>query len=288
MSQTPGTPPGDADTAGTAGTLAEARDVRGGTAWQPTDCHAHSTFSDGVLTVPELIALAQERGVGPTVSDHCSTDVRDSVKTVHEVARYLDALEQHDVRRAAEFCWHDTLWRDLPDALVRRFTHRIGSLHAIILEDGRVLHAFAQHFPADVGADAYMDAHVANLERFAREMPVDILAHPTLLPLSLRRRPLEELWTEEREERAVRALGAAGIAFEISNRYRPHERFVRRAVAEGVRIALGSDGHTVAQVADVAWPLAFARAAGVPDDALYDPLRHGSRTVDVGTGTRGR
>jgi histidinol phosphatase-like PHP family hydrolase len=104
------------------------------------------------------------------------------------------------------------------------------------------------------------------------------LAHPTLLPLPFRDHPLEELWTEEREERAVRALEQAGIAFEISNRYRPHERFVRRARDGGVRLSLGSDGHTIEQVADVAFPLALARALGVPDDELYDPTRHGSRT----------
>jgi histidinol phosphatase-like PHP family hydrolase len=123
-----------------------------------------------------------------------------------------------------------------------------------------------------------MEAHVANLERFAREMPVDILAHPTLLPLALRRYPLEELWTEAREERAVRALAAAGIAFEISNRYRAHERFIRRAYEHGVRISLGSDGHTIEQVSDLAYPLSVARAIGVADDELYDPTRHGSRT----------
>ena len=126
--------------------------------------------------------------------------------------------------------------------------------------------------------DEYMEAHVANLERFAREMPVDILAHPTLLPLALRHYPLEELWTEEREERAVRALAGSGIAFEISNRYRPHDRFVRRAWNGGVRISLGSDGHTREQVADVAFPHSLARAIGVPDHELYDPVRHGSRT----------
>ena len=109
-------------------------------------------------------------------------------------------------------------------------------------------------------------------------MPVDVLAHPTLLPLPLRARPLEELWTEPREERAAAALRDAGVAFEISNRYRPHERFVRRVVDAGVRLSLGSDGHTAAQVADVAWPLAVARAIGVPDEELYDPAVHGSRT----------
>jgi histidinol phosphatase-like PHP family hydrolase len=119
---------------------------------------------------------------------------------------------------------------------------------------------------------------VANLERFAREMPVDVLAHPTLLPLTLRGIPLEMLWTEEREERAVRALAAAGIAFELSNRYPVHERFARRAHAYGVRLSLGSDGHTLEQVADIVAPLALARSLGVADSELYDPARHGSRT----------
>jgi histidinol phosphatase-like PHP family hydrolase len=108
-------------------------------------------------------------------------------------------------------------------------------------------------------------------------MPVDILAHPTLLPFALRRMPIEELWTEEREERAVDALARAGIAFEISNRYRPHERFVRRAVDRGVRISLGSDGHGVEQVGDVEMPLKLARALGVRDTDIYDPFEHGSR-----------
>ena len=122
-----------------------------------------------------------------------------------------------------------------------------------------------------------MDIHLDNLERFAREMTVDILAHPTLLPLPFRHIPLEDMWTEEREERAVRALAHAGIAFEISARYRPHERFVRRVIDAGVRISLGSDGHTAEQVGDVEFPLALARSIGVSDADLYDPFVHGRR-----------
>jgi histidinol phosphatase-like PHP family hydrolase len=245
--------------------------------WLPVDCHAHTTFSDGQLNVEEVIALAGARQVRPSISDHISSYMESALGTIDEVRAYLDELAKHDVLRSGEFCWHDTLWRELPDDLVPRFTHRLGSLHAIWLPNGELVHAFARRFPS-ITPDEYMEAHVANLERFAHEMPVDVLSHPTLLPMSLRRLPLEELWTESREERAVRALAAAGIAFEISNRYRPHERFVRRAWASGVRISLGSDGHTEAQVADIAHPLAVARAIGVPDDALYDPLRHGSRT----------
>jgi histidinol phosphatase-like PHP family hydrolase len=245
--------------------------------WLPVDCHAHTTFSDGQLTVDELIGRARDRHVSPSVSDHISSYMDSAVSTVDEVRAYLDELAHYDVLRGGEFCWHDSLWREITNDLVARFTHRLGSLHGIWLPNGELVYAFSRRFP-NVSPDEYMEAHVENLERFAQEMPVDVLAHPTLLPLALRLFPPEALWTEQREERAVHALADAGIAFEISNRYRPHERFVRRAWSAGVRISLGSDGHTEAQVADIEFPLSLARAIGVPDHELYDPRRHGSRT----------
>jgi histidinol phosphatase-like PHP family hydrolase len=257
--------------------------------WQPIDCHAHTTMSDGSLTVEELIAVVTARGVRPGVADHLSGDVRYSIKTVDGVRAYLDALERHDVARGGEFCWHDTLWRQLPDDVASRFTHTIGSLHAIVPPAGdRVISVFSATLPDEITPDAYMEMQVANLERLALEMPVDILAHPTLLPIPFRTIPLEELWTEEREDRAVRALAGAGIAFEVSSRYRPHPRFVRRAIDGGVRLSLGSDGHTAEQVGDIGFSLSLVRALGAPLEELYDPIRHGSRVARRGGVGAGR
>jgi histidinol phosphatase-like PHP family hydrolase len=245
--------------------------------WLPRDCHAHTLFSDGTLTVAELVEHVRARGVLPSVADHLSGDVAYALKEIDEVSEYLDELEQHDVGRGGEFCWHDPLWRVLPPDMERRFTHLIGSLHAVFLPSSdEVVHAF-RPMPAGLTPDAYMDIHLDNAERLAREMPVDILAHPTLIPMSLRRLPAEELWTEAHEDRLVEALRRAGIAFELSTRYPPHERLVRRAVAAGVRMALGSDGHTAKQVGDVAAPLALARTVGIRDEELYDPVVHGRR-----------
>ena len=194
-----------------------------------------------------------------------------AVTTLSEVRAYLDELEHYDILRGGEFCWHDALWRELPDDLAERFTHRLGSLHAIYLDDGTLVHAFSRKYPTALTHDAYMDALIANAERLAVTMPVDILAHPTLVNLTLRSVPQEELWTEEREERLVTALFEAGLAFEISARYKPHERLVRRAVDRGVRISIGSDGHSADQVGDLTFPLALARHCGVRDEDLFDP-----------------
>ncbi|HET9797783.1 MAG TPA: hypothetical protein VFP90_07340 [Gemmatimonadaceae bacterium] len=246
--------------------------------WRPVDCHAHSTHSDGALSVAEVVELAHDRGVRPTVSDHISRDAPTVVDSPRAVEAYLDDLDEFDVLRGGEFCWHDALWRELPPSTVRRFTHRVGSLHSIRLANGSWFRVFHRDLPSGLTAAAYMEAHVSSLEALAAEMPVDVLAHPTLVSPTLRELDPHELWTEVLEERAVRALLAGGVAFEVSNRYRPHERLVRRAAESGVRLSLGSDGHSRAQVADVALPLALARSVGVPDAELYDPERHGSRT----------
>jgi histidinol phosphatase-like PHP family hydrolase len=240
-------------------------------AWNPVDCHAHSTMSDGALDVPQLIERVTGRGVRPSVSDHISRDVAGAVASIDAIRAYLDELEHYPIARGGEFCWHDALWRELPDDLATRFTHRLGSLHAIYLDDRTLVHAFSRRFPGSLSRDDYMDALVTNAEQLASIMPVDILAHPTLVNLTLRDVPPDELWTEEREERLVSALLTAGIAFEISARYKPHERLVRRAIDRGVRISLGSDGHSADQVGDLTFPLALARHCGARDEDLFDP-----------------
>ena len=182
--------------------------------------------------------------------------------------------------RGGEFCCHDALWRELPADLVRRFTHRIGSLHAVHIPGaGRPLSMSFARVPERPDRRAYMDPPPSRSSSgLPPEMPVDILAHPTLLPLPIRTLPVDELWTEALEERLVNALFDAGIAFEISNRYRPHERLVQRAHDRGVQLSLGSDGHTRAQVGDLACHRAGPTRLGACGIAFSSiPLVHGSR-----------
>jgi len=245
--------------------------------WQPLDCHAHTTLSDGALSPEQLVETVRARGVRPSIADHISTDIALGIKSAKAAREYLDVIEGLDVNRAAEFCFHDPLWRELPNDIMDRFTHRIGSLHAVSIGGGQWVHAFARSLPDGLSLAAYLESFVATLEWFAREMPVDILAHPTLLTTAVRQLPYEDVWTDAHEERIIEALHVAGIAFEISSRYRPHERIVRRAIQRGVRISLGSDGHRLEQVGDIAFSLETARSLGVAESELYDPAVHGRR-----------
>lgn len=229
-----------------------------------------------MLSPDDVIATAAARGVRGTVSDHASRDVRYSLKSPEAVDAY-EALIAHLPYRSAEFCSHDALWRELSDAQLDRLTHRIGSLHAVPLDDGSLVRMFQKQMPAGLSHAVYMARHIAAVDALADVMPIDIFAHPTLLPYTLREVPAEVLWNESHEERLVMALKRNGIAFEVSNRYRAHRRLVQRAVAHGVRLSLGSDGHQRDQIGNLDWPLALTRSLGVADDALYDPFVHGTR-----------
>ena len=178
-------------------------------------------------------------------------------------------------RRAETQKWRPELTPGTPLRL-EDLARQLGMSISPIREAVRQLEALGL---AIVGADGYEADDVIGTLASEAEMPVDILSHPTLLPLPIRELPVDELWTDALEERLVNALFRAEIAFEISNRYRPHERLVKRAHDRGVRLSLGSDGHTRAQVGDLAFPLEMAMRVGAETHTLFDPYVHGTRAA---------
>lgn len=243
------------------------------------DLHAHTTMSDGSLPLERVVELAAERGVQIGIADHISSrNVHQFVATEAEVRRYLDALEDTPVFRSGEFCWCDHFWQSLPRELMDRFDYRIGSNHGFWLPDGSMASPWWQTLPGpwDRRPDELMEQLVRNLCDLVAAMPVQIVAHSTLLPPALRdlEPDVHAWWTPEREDRFAEAVTRSGVAMEISNRYRlPHDRLLRKAREAGARFSLGSDGHTEAQVAQLGWAAETARRVGIGDEDLFVPER---------------
>lgn len=244
------------------------------------DLHVHTDMSDGDLTLQQVVEKAAERSVTVGIADHVSMrNVDQFIASEAELRRYLKALEDFPVFRSGEFCWCDVLVNGLPDELVACFDYRVGSNHGFQLPDGTMASPWWRTLPArwDQQPEAVMEHMVDNLCDLVRTMPVQIVAHSTLLPpalLSLES-DVHAWWTAEREDRYVEALAGSGVALEISNRYRlPHDRLLRKAKQAGARFSLGSDGHTAEQVARLDWATDAARRAGVTDSDLFVPARN--------------
>jgi histidinol phosphatase-like PHP family hydrolase len=238
------------------------------------DLHVHTTMSDGDVPLERVAVLAQERGVRIGIADHVSTrNAARFLADADSVARYLDTLDGAPVFRSAEFCWCDTLWQELPDSLMRRFDYRIGSNHGFWLPDGSIASPWWQSLPDpwDRRPDTLVDIMVDNLCDLVRTMPIEIVAHVTLLPPALlaKERNPEAWWTEEREARFIEAVVASGVAIEISNRYRlPHDRLLRKAREAGATFSLGSDGHRESEIGALDWATATAIRTGIGEAQL--------------------
>ena len=120
------------------------------------------------------------------------------------------------------------------------------------------------------------------VEQLAREMPVDIFAHPTLVTL-----PFRDARRRRAVDRGARDAHGRRAVHTPASRSRSRRAIGRTnascgaPIDRGVRISLGSDGHTLDagrrhQRARSRWR---ARSASRDDD-LYDPTRHGSKTGD--------
>ncbi|HEX8907130.1 MAG TPA: hypothetical protein VF771_19925, partial [Longimicrobiaceae bacterium] len=232
------------------------------------DLHCHTDMSDGHLTLERVVEVARQRGVQVGIADHVSTrNPEMMVASLDEVEAYLRALDRAPVFRSAEFCWCDTLWRELPDEVMRRFDYRIGSNHGFWLPDGSTGSPWWEKLPPpwDAQPQRLMEILARNLCDMVRAMPIQIAAHSTFIPPAFKRiePDVHAWWTEKREDRYVDALRESGVALEISNRYKlPHDRLLRKAKEAGVRFSLGSDGHAEKQVAALDWAAETARRVG--------------------------
>jgi histidinol phosphatase-like PHP family hydrolase len=243
------------------------------------DLHVHTSMSDGDLSLSEVVEIAAERGVRIGIADHVST--RNQARFVANqdaFVAYLEALEAEPVLRGAEFCWCDPLFQQLLPPLLERLDYTIGSNHGFALPDGSLASPWWKNVPREWQGreDELMELMVLNLCDLARNMGVQIVAHPTLTPPALLKLEADVLawWTEEREDRFIDATLDGGVAIEISNRYRlPHDRLLRKAREAGARFSLGSDGHSASQVARLEWAVEAAARAGIGPADLFVPER---------------
>ena len=243
------------------------------------DLHVHTTMSDGELSLEEVVALAEERGVTVGIADHISTrNVERFVATESKLSSYLAAVSSAPVFCAGEFCWCDPFSTHLPAEVMDRFDYRIGSNHGFSLPDGTWATPWWTELPDPWGArpQEVMEHMVRNLCDLVRVMPIEIVAHSTFSPAALLELEpdVHEWWTEEREDRFLEALLESEVAMEISNRYRlPHDRLLRKGKEAGIRFSLGSDGHTSTQIARLDWAVETARRVGITAADLFSPER---------------
>jgi histidinol-phosphatase (PHP family) len=162
----------------------------------------------------------------------------------------------------------------------RDFDFVVGSVHFIGEGDTAVDHdGFDVWEQPDASADEIWTRYFEHFDRCARSGLFDILAHPDLVKVWGKERPLPEGDLRRFYEPAVEAIVAGGSAVELSTaglrkpvgELYPAREFAELVVEAGVPFALSSDAHLPEQVGfgyDQA--VEFLDALGVGEIAVFE------------------
>jgi histidinol-phosphatase (PHP family) len=164
----------------------------------------------------------------------------------------------------------------------RDFDYVVGSVHFIGEGDAAVDHDGFDVWEGGGEAEEIWTRYFEHFDRCARSGLFDILAHPDLVKVWGRDRPLPEGDLRRFYEPAVDAIVAGGSAVELSTaglrkpvgEVYPARAFAELLVEAGVPFALSSDAHLPAQVGfgyDRA--VAFLDELGVEEIAVFEKRR---------------
>ena len=233
------------------------------------DLHVHTTWSDGTLSLDEVVQWAkrlQAPAVG--ISDHSGS------------LRIANGLRPDEVRE--QWAEIQKLQLEHPDILILRGTE------CDILRDGTLDH------PADLLAE--FDYVIGSLhsslkldkaqqtERVLRALDCEhltVLGHPTTRVPSYRAPANLDL------DRIFEKAAERGVAMEVNGnpgRIDLDVPLAKKALSYGCKLALGSDGHSAGEMLSVAKAKLMAQKAGATEadivnyDVMGDPRARASAT----------
>lgn len=232
------------------------------------DLHIHSKFSDGEAEVAQVAKIAKVKRLAFVgLADHYSSS---SVGFKGRMGRsrlkeYLREAEVYNLLKGVEVDIGDGGELSL-DASDRKFFNYVAAgvheLEGVDFWEG--------DFPIPHPEGFVEEVRVAILKAMESKL-VDVVAHPTWLPPSLRGES-SLLITEEWMDSIVKAASSLNVAIEVNGMWQvPDERMVAKCLKDGVKIATGSDAHRVKDVGDLKYPLTLLSKLGAKPSDLFLP-----------------
>jgi histidinol phosphatase-like PHP family hydrolase len=231
------------------------------------DLHVHSTHSDGDLTVAEIGRAAARERITVAVADHLSPyhmlfddDAFDA---------YEKDVRDHGLFLSAEYCIGERI--PVGPERLERLDFLIGGLHAARNGTGDKVFFWSDKDVKNV--DAFVDNYLAQIEETFENEPIDILAHPTYLPVRLMDR-YDEIWTEDRIRRLAKLAVEHNVALEISGRWEvPKPYALEICLDAGATFSTGSDAHHRDNLFDLDYPYRVIDELGITEDRIFFPKK---------------
>jgi DNA polymerase (family 10) len=221
------------------------------------DMHVHSSYSDGANSIEEIVQAARKRNYSYiAITDHSRSlkvaggmSIADLKKKKREIERINERLKGFRVLYGTEVDIDSEGRLDYPDRVLREFDLVIAAIHTGLKQSRAKL--------------------TRRLTEACLNRYVHIIAHPTG-----RLRGVRDAY-ELDFDRLLSVCRETNTALEINafpERLDLNESNARYAKAKGVRLAIGTDAHTIDGLSAMQLGVSVARRAGLEERDLLNTL----------------
>lgn len=257
--ESPGTPPGDLEFEKQIVALSAAN-------FPLVDLHMHLK---GGITRDQALAHARSYGYSYGIAVNCGLKM--GFESDEELGAYLDAFEP------TPLAWHAMQaegreWLELFSEESReRFDYVFTDAMTWTNTNGKRMRLWIPEETEIGDPQDFMEQLTAQIVTVVSTEPIDIYVNPTFLPDDINDR-YDELWTEERMDRVVKALAESGVALEINNRRRiPSAAFIVKAKEAGVKFTIGTNNGGADDLGRMDYAIEMIGACGLQAGDMWLP-----------------
>lgn len=236
------------------------------------DYHVHEK---GDLTMQMLIERSAKLGINYGVAANCG--LKFPIQTNEELAAYLESIKGLPIFKAMQAEGRE--WVDLfSPGYVGEFDYAFTDAMTWTNDNGKRMRLWIPEETEVGDPQDFMEQLVSQIEKVVTE-PIAIYVNPTYLPAEIADR-YEELWTEERIDRVVKALADNNVALEINSRTKlPGKRFIEKAKDAGVKFAMGTNNTSSDNLGKLKWAIEIIEEFNIQPTDMYlpstEPFRFG-------------
>ena len=200
-----------------------------------TDYHAHLK---GGLSMEHVIKHSKKTGIDYGVAVNAGLGF--PVHNDSTLSRFYHTMKDYPVALAVQAEGRE--WVDLvsPDTVVL-YDYVFTDAMTFTDAKGRRMRLWIKDEVFVDDEQEFMEYLVQKIEDILKDEPIDIYVNPFYLPEIIRDK-YDELWTEERLERVVRALKDNNVALEINARLKlPKPKLIKMAKKADVKFTFGTN-----------------------------------------------
>jgi hypothetical protein len=165
-------------------------------------------------------------------------------------------------------------------AVLAKFDYVFTDAMTFTTDDGRRMRLWIPEEVTNIGDhEKFMDTIVDRIVKVVSTEPIDIYVNASYLP-DVMAKEYDTLWTPARMQRVIDAVKKAGVAMEISNRYKiPSLAFVKLAKQAGVKFTCGTNNASNDDMSREEYCIDMIRGAGLKWQDMWVPSPEGQKAT---------